>query len=103
MVSTQSDEAQAIYKSTDNKEEIEGKIKRLPLKRLVPFGYNKVKAMNKWTACIYGECGQGKSTVIQELFRLVGKTYMKDKKHGKWAKSKSFVKQAASDPRYKAI
>ena len=47
--------------------------------------------MNKWTACIYGECGQGKSTVIQELFRLVEKTYMKDKKHGKWVKSKAFV------------
>ena len=27
----------------------------------------------KWTACVFGECGQGKSTVLNEIMKIVEK------------------------------
>ena len=75
-ISTQSERAALLGSELSNKEEISNKIKKLPIRRLNPIG-EKIKAKNKWCACVFGECGQGKSTVLNEICKIVGKIYLK--------------------------
>ena len=38
--------------------------------------------MNQWTALVFGECGQGKSTTLNEIVDVVVEKYYKGIEHG---------------------
>ena len=60
--------------------------KNEPLKRLKQVGRSgtieKIDISRKWITCVFGECGQGKSTVLGEIVKLHETHYHKGLVHG---------------------
>ena len=51
---------------------------------------------NQWTAMVFGECGQGKSTTLNELAEIVSKNYYQGQEHGCKFKSMESFKSVTS-------
>ena len=54
------------------------------------------KDLKQWTAMVFGECGQGKSTTLNEIVGLVVEKYYKGLDHGCKFKSMASFKSVTS-------
>ena len=52
--------------------------------------------LNKWTAMVFGECGQGKSTTLNAIVEIVSEKYYNNQAHGCKFKSMESLKSVTS-------
>ena len=56
----------------------------------------QIDKLNKWTAMVFGECGQGKSSLLNEIVDIMASKYYKIENHGCTFKSMESSKAVTS-------